>query len=578
MACDFIALVGDHRYNDSVTFERSGNDALAPTAMDCRISSTSLQLFVGKDTPTVSISGSGLIAGRIFSKSGQPISEELGFSGSIDQLIAHLLENFWGEYVAIIVAETGAVHVLRDPSGGVPCVYSIAGGSGFLTSDISIACELGIYKRGVDWDVVSHFLAFPYLRMSRSGLTEVNELLPGCRLDCNGTCAEARAAWSPWRYLSSEERHKDRNEAAAGIRSAVSCVVNAWADIDGPVVMELSGGLDSSIVAACLSSHGRRVTFCTLVMPVAGTDERHYAQLLADQAGRALQSVDVGLSDASFDFPYPPRSVVPAIGILQHAVNEAWKAAGTKYDVAGFYSGAGGDSVFCYLKTASPAADAFLERGVAAGIKAMRDLSALHQCTVWKAARLTLRKLTKRSEITWKCDHSFLRSSHVTDATMSHPWLDAPADALPGDREKVMSLAGTQLFRDATPRGEGRFVRFPLLSQPALEACLKVPTWMWIEGGRNRAVARDAFSDVLPDGILHRRSKGSYMSYMAAVYLHNRDGMRDFLAEGHLRSRDLLDWPALEKYLAADLAPRDLSFVRILDLCMVENWLRSQLP
>lgn len=119
-------------------------------------------------------------------------------------------------------------------------------------------------------------------------------------------------------------------------------------------------------------------------------------------------------------------------------------------------------------------------------------------------------------------------------------------------------------------------MHFPLLAQPVVEACLKVPTWMWISGGRNRAVARDAFADLLPRGILDRRSKGSYTGYMAAVYARNKSGMRQFLEEGELCAHGLLDRSALAAFFARELAPRDLSFLRIFDLCTTENWVRHQ--
>jgi asparagine synthase (glutamine-hydrolysing) len=212
-----------------------------------------------------------------------------------------------------------------------------------------------------------------------------------------------------------------------------------------------------------------------------------------------------------------------------------------------------------------------------AGVAAIRDLATLHQCTVWKAGRLTFKKLRQSSRRTWRRDDTLLNPACLATAPDHHPWMSAPADVLPGDREKVYDLIGTQLFRDATPRGHSRSMRFPLLTQPVMEACLKVPTWMCISNGRNRAVARDAFADRLPRGILDRRSKGSYTGYMAAVYARNKSQMREFLEEGQLGAQGLLDRPALAKFFASELAPRDLSFLRIFDLCAAENWARQQL-
>ena len=119
-------------------------------------------------------------------------------------------------------------------------------------------------------------------------------------------------------------------------------------------------------------------------------------------------------------------------------------------------------------------------------------------------------------------------------------------------------------------------MRFPLLSQPVMEACLRAPSWMWIAGGRNRAIARTAFSDVLPPDVLNRQSKASYMSYLGAVYERNKHQIEEFLLSGRLRSQGLLDTRAISTFFSQPLQPGDRTFLRMFDLCMVENWVRHQ--
>lgn len=575
MKCRYIILLGGiFNANHTPLLKKSLREA----GMVCALESVSAKLFVSAETQTVAIPGYGVLIGRTFTKDGHWITPRLDFDGSASELTNHLLQNVWGEYLSLHIGgkDRAEITLLRDPSGAVPCVYAIDNGEGFITSDIGLAVELGAYQREVDWQAIAHSLNFPYLKTTRTALKRVSELLPGSTLSCRAKVASVVSAWSPWRFVESGVRHEDPHVAAQDVQAAVSGVVEALSSVDDGFVVELSGGLDSSVVAACLHEASARTIFCTLVMPVAGTDERPYARLMTDSLGQKLFPVEVGFENVRFEYAVPPSSVLPAIGILQHAINEVWESAGNRYGVNSFFSGAGGDSVFCYLKTAAPAADAFIERGAKAGIAAILDLSSLHRCTVWKAGRLAFKKLRRRSPSGWKADTTLLNPDCLTAAPDYHSWLDAPTDALPGDREKIYDLIGTQLFRDATPRGAGRSMHFPLLAQPVMEACLKVPTWMWIRDGRNRAIARDAFTDLLPSGILDRRSKGSYTGYMAAVYARNKLAMRQFLEEGQLCAHDLIDRPSLTEFFARKLAPRDLSFLRIFDLCAAENWVRHQ--
>lgn len=573
----YIILLG-RRLNRNTDYAIKLSRTLRTKGMICKLGSDSVRIFVSVDVPMLALPPHGLLIGKVFTKDGQPISQRLDIDGSIQELTSRLLQNTWGDYLAILGDrdDSSAITLLRDPSGAVPCVYSLADGEGFVTSDISLAVSLGLYRREVNWQAIAHGLTFPYLKTPRTALQRVMELLPGSMLTFQGKDVLVRSAWSPWRFVERGVRHTNPRTAAEDVQSAVSNAIRASSAGDDRFLVELSGGLDSSIVATCLHHALPRSTFCTLVMPVAGTDERPYARLVTEALGQELLSVNVGFDNVHLEFPVPRSSVLPAIGMLQHVVNEAWEAAGDRYGVEGFFSGAGGDTVFCYLRTAAPAADAFREGGFMAGIVAIGNLATLHRCTIFKAGRLTLKKVLRRSRATWKEDRALLNPACAATTLEHHPWMDVPSNALPGDQEKIHDLIGNQLFRDAGTRGLDRFIYFPLLSQPVMEACLRVPTWMWIADGRNRAIARRAFADQLPRGILNRYSKGSYTGHMANVYTRNKPKIREFLEEGRLCAHDLLDRPALANFFAKDLASRDLSFLRIFDLCAAENWTRQQ--
>lgn len=568
----YIMLLSDGRTG----YDESLDERLRAMGMACRLESAVARVYVSPDTPIIRLHAHAMIIGQVFTSDGlQLTSAPATLNGPPKSAHEHLLTKMWGQYLAIH-ASAVQVTLLRDPSGAVPCVYSIVGGCGFVSSDVSLAVELGIYKREIDWQTIAHILEFPYFKASRTGLANISELLPGIELCIRAQTASTHLAWSPWHFTERPARHTDTTEAAYEVRQAVTMAVKALAKLQHSFVVELSGGLDSSIVSTCLREFADNATFCTLVMTVAGTDERPYARLMTDMLGKPLSSIDIDFEEIGFEYSEPLSSTRPAIGILQHVVNEAWEAAGDRHKVDSFFSGGGGDSIFCYLSTAAPAADAFLERGVAKGIAAVQDLSSLHQCTIWQAAMLTYKKIRQRRPSTWKRDTTLLCESSLSGLPGDHPWMDAPPQALPGDREKIRQLISTQLFRPATPRGAGRVIHFPLLSQPVMEACLKVPSWMWISHGRNRAVARDAFADQLPTGIVERRSKGSYTGVLAGIYARHRHAMQRFLADGELHSHGLLDRSELAQIFNREQAPRDTTFIRILDICATENWVRNQ--
>lgn len=553
--------------------------ALRDLGMERRFSTPTTRLYTSQGTPVRRLRNRAIIVGQLFDRDGNPLEEEVDFPVSQPLRVRrHLLENCWGDYLLLQLSDDDDDDwtIMRDPSGGMPCVYSCEQGQGFVTSDVSVAVHLGLYTRRVDWSFIPHFLTYPYVKTQRSGLQGIRELLPGCSMHREASRIATAQEWSPWDFATAEARHTDEVEAANDVRKAVTSVVGAWARYDQSILLELSGGLDSSIVAACLRDTGALVTCCTLVTPVPGADEQRYARLMADYLGTELQSRVLSFEDCKFNFTLPSDLVRPGIAALHYAVNEHFQSVGDLQNVASFFSGGGGDTVFCYFNTATPAVDAFKERGIAAGIAAVRDLSELHQCTFWKAGRLALKKLARGPKAPCKPDRFLLSEKGTADTAEMHPWFGSPARALPGDCERIFDLAGMQTLREGVPRASKRRYRMPLLSQPVMEACIKIPTWMWNVGGRNRAVARDAFSDVLPQAIFQRRSKGTFVSYIGGAYRRNKRLILDFLMTGSLQSNGLLDTEALCRLVEKEPGPRDESFLRLFELCTVENWVRHQ--
>ncbi|MGH8158496.1 MAG: asparagine synthase-related protein [Rhodanobacter sp.] len=578
MHYSYIAISGSF-VGDSRDLAWSFAAPLQKSGMECRGQVGCIALFAAKQTPTLNLPGGGILLGDLYGRDGRPIKDVSAIRHLTTQSAfrQYLLDHFWGEYLLFQPSEEGidGVTVMRDPSGSMACVYSLEHENGFITSDLAIASDLGLHRDRIDWDFVQHCLLYPHMKISRTGLAGIRELLPGCILSVDREKTSTMLAWSPWRFVTPAGRHTDPITATRMIRETITSVVHAMAETDRSLLLELSGGLDSSIVGVCLSNAHARVGCCTAITPLPGADERKYASQIAEQLGIDLLQRSLDFADADIDFELPKHSPRPAVWALGRAVAHVMDDAAELEGVNSLFSGGGGDTIFCYLRSAAPAADAFRARGLAAGYRAMVDLSRLHGCTLKKAARLTLQKLYRSPKAPYRPDHLLLSRTDECPPLELHPWFSAPSHALHGDRERIYDLAGNQMFADATLRANHRRVRMPLLSQPVVEACLRIPSWMWISGGQNRAVARSAFASQLPQDVLERRSKGTFMNYTFAVYRKKKETIRRFLLDGHLCSRGLLDPYKVNLFLESPPPSRDHSFMRIFDLCMIENWIRN---
>jgi asparagine synthase (glutamine-hydrolysing) len=174
----------------------------------------------------------------------------------------------------------------------------------------------------------------------------------------------------------------------------------------------------------------------------------------------------------------------------------------------------------------------------------------------------------------WNEDRAFLKKDALLPRSDVHPWLCAPRFALPGKSDHVRSLVQIQHFLDRRLSG-GTAALHPLMAQPLLETCLAIPTWLWVRGGVDRAIARQAFKDMLPAEILRRKNKGSLEGLFHRSFVRLRCELRDILLGGELRGLEILDAAAVEMAFAAGESIPVEDQMRISEMVALDLWLQS---
>lgn len=482
-----------------------------------------------------------------------------------------LVEGYWGDYLGAVGGGDGSVHLVRAPFAALTLYQVSRGDTWIVATDVGLLIDAGWVTPRVDWTFVAHFLAYPFHRSRRTGFEGVTEVTSGARLTlAPGQRPVESSLWSPWDHV----RPIDPNDMSARLEREVRGCVRASVEGRKQVLLELSGGLDSSILAACLWDAPVRVTSANMISPSPDGDERLFARAVAERLGFPLR--EIALSPGELNLTASPRIRRPRPSA--HALLGAWDAALTaEADVTGaeaFVSGGGGDNVFFNSHGSGPAADALRGGALRTWTHATRDLVRLHDCSVWKAARLSIRRALSPARLTWRPDTRFLRGLATTIALEDHPWLKLPAGVLPGKIDHIRGLMAVQNYLDGFPRASRAPILTPLLSLPIVELCLSIPSWAWIEGGRDRAVARKAFASRLPALVIDRRSKGNLSGFAGPAFEAARPRLAAHLLGGRLDEAGLVDGVALKRALDETGPPRGSDFFRILQIADVEAWAR----
>ncbi|UVO50148.1 asparagine synthase-related protein [Sphingomonas sp. SUN019] len=576
MTTDYIAIMSP-----------DGSDALAEERKRVRpgyqvaVDRPGLLVLTTAPTDIVAMmGGDGVAIGTMFDRSGREAVATIDRPASAtahDSGGASLLAQFWGGFVAIISDPDGGVSIIRDPSGEVPCYWSEYGGVTVATSQPRDWIDN--YRRvDFDWTTVVGHLLWPERRNRQTCLAGLCELMPGERLVVRPSETRVDPIWQPWRFTVPELRIDEREDAIELVRRATLNTVAGWCRRYPRSLVSLSGGLDSSIVLAAAQAH--TIAAVTIMTDEPIGDERQYARAAADYC--AVPLIERSLHIDTID---PRRSNAarlprPTARLFGQAIDHIWRNASVDCGADALFHGGGGDNVFCYLTSCTPYLDSLLVRGPGRSSRAtLGDVARLTKVSNGRVKRAALRKmLIEHGRYRWHRDAGFLTSDALAlaDPWSDHPWFDAvPPRTLPGKRAHVAALIRIQNYLEAIEPERRVPVVAPLMSQQVMEVCLRVPTWIWCEGGVNRAVARAAFRDHLPGMVIDRTSKGGPDAFEIQVMTAHHDTIREMLLEGQLAAHGLIDRKAVTSALEHEGPLRATHYPRLSALVDVEAWLQS---
>ena len=159
-------------------------------------------------------------------------------------------------------------------------------------------------------------------------------------------------------------------------------------------------------------------------------------------------------------------------------------------------------------------------------------------------------------------------------ADFLNPWGLPDRDLPPGKRLHACGISGSLLFRDPLiSRNTLDFIN-PLVSQPVVELCLRIPTYVHAAGGIDRAVARAAFAADLPPEIVARTWKGAADRHLQAMLDGHLGLVREMLLEGGLVRAGILDRKRLAGALSAGSVGCRAHATELFGYFCTEVWLR----
>ncbi|MCG8371354.1 MAG: asparagine synthase-related protein [Proteobacteria bacterium] len=533
----------------------------------------------------------GVVLGRLFRRNdaadaGLP---ELDFPTAESEKLKRsrgkrLIEGYWGRYVALIREAPGArLWILRDPTGAVPCFITRTGDVRVICSHVDDCAALGLVDPSVNWDHVAAYLWFDRLVTPDTGLRDVREVNAGERLEIGPDGMKSDFLWCPDRFCRAPFVG-DRQQASRELRRTIEQCVDTWASCFKSVLHELSGGLDSAIVLAGLS---RARQLPDLVCENhfarnAESDERAFAREAANAAGVPLIELPISRTARPLDRCFEPTKVAtPAHTVFVPETQEAKERLVRSHRVEAVFSGRGGDHFFQRSRNVHIGAEYARHHGVRGDFfRVVSDTSRFTDKPIWSVlATAVLSGVLRMSANPYDIvEAPPLAGRRTRDAVhrdaIRHPWVDS-ARNLPGSkRQQIFNVIDSQAFRHM-PDHYADIVH-PLISQPIIELCLRIPSYVLTYDGIDRALVRQAFRGAVPARILARTTKGATTGYFVGLLVRNVAVLREYLLDGLLSDQGLLDRDAVAEALTERSLIRDgTSLSAVLSAFRAEIWARS---
>ena len=533
--------------------------------------------------------GRGVIFGTIFSGTHEnsaigPIVDRTSTDRIIGSRGRDLISDYWGDYVAIFCDNSGVAHVVRGPATRLPCLRLSESGIDLLCSWVGDALAISSRSFALDWDYLTAHVVDPVIG-SRTAIDNITELACGMRLTRSSTTSEA-TLWSPFE-VAAQSPIEDAAAALAALNNATRQSVRAWGSQHKRILLYLSGGLDSSIVLGCLRQTlpDLSIVCVTEHSPGVNTDERVFAEIAATQAGCELVARE---RTSNFDMSALLQSVVavrPEANVRRAELSQFEAQMAKRHGASAVFTGVGGDEVFCGGDARFCAAD-FLHHHSPRPefISIAANVAQSEGITVWKALR-TARRWEAMKHPEMPISVACASRSLVTTETLERARLfkkqhdsfasfERSDDYALGKLWQIYSiLQGGYFYDPLCPDGAPPQIE-PLLSQPILDVCLRTPSYVMLPGARDRALARRAFADILPSVIARRFSKGGIEEHSRAALHHNQAFVKEFLLDGRLASKGILDRVRLEEALCgASIKALNVSS-ELFHYLAVESWIR----
>lgn len=499
-----------------------------------------------------------------------------------------LVESYWGRYIGFLRdPDLNTTWVVRDPTGAIPCQTTRLGRVQVYFVRIEDYERLGSSSFSVNHRYLLGYLLYNSICVHATGLDGIETVLPGECVEHARDVARRHFYWNPLQ-IAQANVIEDPAEAVRAMRRTVRACVHAWASCFDGVLLDLSGGVDSTIVLACLASAPMAPRLlCRHNYSTSGDlDERSFARSAAQRAGVRLLEQELNPAYELPPLDIARRCLSPFPQLMDARAQQEHVQLMQAENLSAHFSGDGGDEIFYRTGPLPTAVDYAWRRGISGRLLSIAANDAAYaRSSFWRTLRVVARYGVRKqpwslADLTTADHRSLMREEVIREASSDqmlwHPLYRGMAQMEPCKFTQAyhFSFGASRGYVPGADSDVPPYVT-PLISQPLMELSLRIPAYVLMKGGRDRAIAREAFVAEMPAQIARRRSKGAGNAFLYDVLWTHIDSARELLLDGFLVRAGYLDRTRLEAVLSGGPTRIATGIVELAMYLDVEKWVHS---
>jgi asparagine synthase (glutamine-hydrolysing) len=475
--------------------------------------------------------------------------------------------------------ETRALHLARDPMGEKPLYYGKVGGLWTAASELHALRAMPGAPRSLDATSVIAYLARGYVPDGRSIHAGIRKLRPGRMLTLRVGSLPVETSCQDFESLAVAGKSRplagDERSRVGHIEEVLSAAVRDQMISDVPLGCFLSGGIDSSLVAALMqASSARRVETFSVGLADARFDESPHAAAVARHLGCAHTAFRLSEREAQhiipdlpriYDEPFADSSQIPT-ALLCRAVRGRVTVALTGDGADELFGGYNRHVLGPRLLRRLAAWPRALRRPLGRALQGMEGLGARHSALHRLSARAGLPhtlidKLGRLGGLVSEVDDVSTLYAHLSrgildpEAFLTNKLDDPVADPVLTDalaelteaewlmaQDSLGYLPGDILVKvDRAAMAASLETRAPFLDPRVVRAAWALPQGDRIAKGRGKVILREVLARYVPVELTDRPKQG----FAIPLDRWLREGLRDW-AETLLSDRDLFHRAGLD--------------------------------